>query len=444
MRYFITLFLILSWLPTTWADDPPVVPIPFAIEAFQPEWYTVESEENLKIHLYFFWTKSCPHCRAAKPFIDQLPTVYPWLTLHSYELSEHEENVYLYADIAKSIHERASSVPAFIFCKQMQTGYGSEQDTGVFLKQQLEQCYQQQREILSAATIAKTQTTTPVEVKTEKTTTSLHLPWLGEIDPQQYSLPIYTVVIAGLDAFNPCAFFVLLFLLSLLVHTRKRSRMLLIGGIFVFFSGFIYFLFMAAWLNIFKYIGELKIITVIAGLVALSVAVINIKDFFWFKAGISLSIPEGVKPSLYQRMRGLVQSTKTAQLVLSTITLAIVANAYELLCTAGFPMVYTRILTLNQLSDSTYYFYLVLYNIIYVIPLLVIVLIFTYTLGSRKLAESEGRILKLVSGLMMLGLGGILLFAPELLTNLFAAASVLIAAIGITVLIAFIEKRKGN
>jgi hypothetical protein len=219
--------------------------------------------------------------------------------------------------------------------------------------------------------------------------------------------------------------------------------MLLIGGIFVFFSGFIYFLFMAAWLNIFKYIGELKIITVIAGLIALLVAIINIKDFFWFKAGISLSIPEQAKPSLYQRMRGLVQSTETTQLVLSTITLAIVANAYELLCTAGFPMVYTRILTLNQLSDSTYYFYLVLYNIIYVIPLLVIVLVFTYTLGSRKLAESEGRILKLASGLMMLGLGGILLFAPELLTNLFAAVSVLIAAIGITVLIAFIEKRKG-
>ena len=71
------------------------------------------------------------------------------------------------------------------------------------------------------------------------------------------SLPLFTVIIGALDSFNPCAFFVLLFLLSMLIHARSRKKMFLIGGIFVFFSGFIYFLFMAAWLNVFLVIGRL-------------------------------------------------------------------------------------------------------------------------------------------------------------------------------------------
>jgi len=109
-------------------------------------------------------------------------------------------------------------------------------------------------------------------------------------------------------------------------------------------------------------------------------------------------------------MRALVGGQRLSSLLVGTVALAIVANSYELLCTAGFPMVYTRALTLRQLSTGAYYFYLALYNLIYVIPLLIIVLAFTWTLGSRKLGEREGRLLKLLSGVMMVGLGLLLLF----------------------------------
>jgi hypothetical protein len=216
--------------------------------------------------------------------------------------------------------------------------------------------------------------------------------------------------------------------------------MLLIGGIFIFFSGFIYFLFMVAWLNVFLYLNELQWITLIAGLIAVIVALINIKDFFWFQQGVSLTIPSEAKPDLYQRMRKLVSSTALFPLIISTITLAIIANAYELLCTSGFPMVYTRILTLRELPTSLYYLYLIFYNLVYVIPLLIIVLVFTFTLGTRKLSETEGRGLKLISGLMMLGLGGILLVNPALLTNLIATSSVIGIAIGLAIIIIGLEK----
>jgi hypothetical protein len=246
-----------------------------------------------------------------------------------------------------------------------------------------------------------------------------------------------TLVIAGLDAFNPCAFFVLLFLLSLLVNARSRGRMLLVGGVFVFFSGALYFLFMAAWLNLFLLTGGMPYVTLAAALLALLIAVLNIKDFFSHGQGPSLSIPDQAKPGLFQRMRTLISVERLPALLLGTVVLAIAANSYELLCTAGFPMVYTRILTLNQLSDVDYYLYLLIYNLIYVAPLLLIVLLFVYTMGRYKLSQRQGSLLKLLSGLMMLGLGVVLLVSPALLSNPLSGIVILLSSLAVTAALSF-------
>jgi len=139
-------------------------------------------------------------------------------------------------------------------------------------------------------------------------------------------------------------------------------------------------------------------------------------------------------------MRGIVATGNLGPMLASTVLLAIVANSYELLCTAGFPMVYTRVLTLSQLDTWQYYAWLAVYNVIYVIPLLVIVFVFVKTMGARKLSESEGRILKLVSGFMMLGFGLLLLIAPQLLTNPTASILVLVVAVAVALLAARFAK----
>jgi len=270
----------------------------------------------------------------------------------------------------------------------------------------------------------------------------LSVPVFGTIDAGTLSLPLFTLAIASLDAFNPCAFFVLLFLLSLMVHARSRPRMLLVGGTFVFFSGLVYFLFMAAWLNLFLVVGGAPWVTLIAGLVALTIGVINVKDFFLFRQGPSLSIPDGAKPGLFKRMRGLLGAENLGTMMIGTVTLALAANSYELLCTAGFPMVYTRVLTLNALSGWEYYGWLVAYNLIYVLPLLAIVLLFTFTLGSRKLSERQGRVLKLLSGTMMVGLGLVMLFAPEALNSLWMGAGLLLLAAVVTTAAALLTREK--
>jgi len=370
------------------------------------------------LELNFFWSQNCPHCLEAKPFMTELTKKYSWLQLNSYNLVQHPEHVKRYIKLAKELGVAANSVPAFIFCGQIYTGFQSADSTGKMLEQQLIACYQQK---------------TP-EQKNEYFT----LPLLGKLHYSEFSLPVFTLIIASLDAFNPCAFFVLFFLLSLIVHTRDRLRIALIGGVFVIFSGLMYFLFMAAWLNLFLWTEELDYITAIAGFIAVSIGLINLKDYFFFQQGLSLSIPDSAKSTLFKRMRSITQQGKWPATLAATILLSIVANSYELLCTAGLPMIYTHVLTLNHLSHNVYYAYLALYNVIYILPLLAIVSFFTYHLNGKKISEKEGRLLKLLSGNMMLGLGGILLLTPDLLTNLWISVSVLGSAVLLTVIIHFL------
>ncbi|OGW60391.1 MAG: hypothetical protein A2V83_11955 [Nitrospirae bacterium RBG_16_64_22] len=390
-------------------------------------WQSVDEAGNQFVNLHFFWSKTCPHCKKALPFLDELRRQYPWLVVLSYELSESEENRRTFARMAEALGRDPTPVPTFMLCGRILVGYADEKTSGEFIRRQVMEC---RKAIQEGRPVFRSDGEGPITV-----------PVLGTIDPGRMSLPVFTVVIAGLDTFNPCAFFVLLSLLSLLVHARSRVRMAVIGGIFVFFSAAVYFLFMAAWLNLFLLMGRTNWVTVAAGVVAVAVAGINIKDYFRFKKGVSLSIPDSAKPGLFARMRGLVSAASVPSMVAGTIVLAAAANSYELLCTAGFPMVFTRALTLHNLSASAYYGYLALYNVVYVIPLGVIVLLFTATLGSRKLKENEGRRLKLLSGLMMLGLGTVLLAAPTLLDSVLTALAILAGAVVLTVTAAKVERR---
>jgi len=431
------LFRILIGLLLIWTLSPGV-PALAASPASAEWWLTRTATGQPQVHLYFFWSQTCPHCRHARPFIEALPADYPWLELHSHDITRDMAGGVQYTRMAEALGEAANSVPAFLFCGQMLTGFDRPETTGQQLRQQLEECYRRFIEPAAApeAAPAITPAATPL----------LELPLIGRVDPGALSLPVLTVTLAGLDAFNPCAFFVLLFLLSLLVHARNRRRMLLIGGVFVFFSGLVYFVFMSAWLNIFLLVGELRIITVLAGVLAVVIGALNIKDYFAFQQGPSLSIPDEAKPKLFKRMRGLVGAEHLPTLLMGTVALAIVANSYELLCTAGFPMVYTRALTLHDLSAGGYYLYLTLYNVVYVLPLLVIVLVFVRTLGSRKLQEREGRLLKLLSGTMMAGLGLMLLFYPEGLSDALSSLLVVVGALALTGLTAAAETfhRRGS
>jgi len=394
--------------------------------------------------LHFFWAPNCPHCAAAKPFIETLQRRHPQLQLREYEIWRQRENFELLLGLAERHGGGVVSTPAIVLGDRLWFGFN---DTiGDEIEETVARCLATGCPDLMAAA-AKPATADlpgPETALVPEQLTPVVVPLFGSLDPERHSLPALTLVLGLLDSFNPCAFFVLLFLLSLLVHLRSRRIMLLVGGTFVFFSGLIYFLFMAAWLNLFLLAGRMTLVTTVAGIVALLVATLNIKDFFFFHRGLTLSIPESAKPRLFKRMRHLLTEDRLPSILMGTVVLAVAANSYELLCTAGFPMVYTRALTLHNLERWQYYAWLILYNTVYVVPLFVIVILFTFTLGARKLSEWQGRVLKLVSGMMMLLLGLVLLVNPGLLGNAVAAIAILLLALTAAGLIVLLYRRLGR
>jgi hypothetical protein len=402
----LALFYLLASASPAVADDAP--------------WLGRNAAGEPQIQLYFFWSATCPHCQEARPFVDGMPARLSWVTLHSLEVSGNRDNARLYRNLVAQMGQEAG-VPAFVFCGEMRIGWQSDDTTGVELEAALDAC--RQRAVAGEPLV---QPTAPGG------TERIRLPGLGEVDAAALSLPVLTLLLAGLDAFNPCAFFVLLFLLSMMAHQKSRSRMLAVGGIFVLFSGLMYFAFMAAWLNIFQLLGQLAWVTAAAGAIALLVGAVNIKDFFAFKQGPSLSISDAGRQHIFRRARSILTADRLAPMLAATVLLAVAANFYELLCTAGFPMVYTRLLTLNEPSASARYLYLALYNVIYVLPLAAIVAVFTRSLGTRKLSERQGRLLKLLSGMMMLELGALLLIAPQRTASALTGAALIAIAFAVT------------
>ena len=242
---------------------------------------------------------------------------------------------------------------------------------------------------------------------------AIEVPWFGRISAGRLGMPLFTILIGLVDGFNPCAMWVLLFLLSVLVNLRDRRKILAVAGTFVVISGLAYFMFMAAWLNVFLWVGILRWVQVALAILAIVVGTIHIKDFFALHRGISLSIPESAKPGIYARVRGIVMAESLIGAIFGATILAVLVNMVELLCTAGLPALYSQVLAMRDYPAWKNYAYLGLYILAYMFDDALMVAIVVITLGKRKLQEHEGRWLKLVSGLVVLGLGLVLLLRPE-------------------------------
>lgn len=241
----------------------------------------------------------------------------------------------------------------------------------------------------------------------------MQLPIFGRVAADDLGMPLFTIVVGLVDGFNPCAMWVLLFMLSILVNLKNRIRILAVAGTFVLISGLAYFAFMAAWLNVFMLVGFLREIQIVLAILAILIGAIHIKDFFAFKKGISFSIPDSAKPSIYMRVRKIVNAENLTGAIIGASILAVFVNIVELLCTAGLPALYTEILTLQNYPVWKNYAYLLLYNLAYMFDDGLMVGCVVVTLGKRKMQESHGRWLKLLSGTAIVVLGVVMLFRPE-------------------------------
>jgi len=358
--------------------------LPMAGEGAQPA-----APESMQGTLIVFVRDGCPHCAAAKTYLAGLAREQPDLRIVYRPVDRDPAAREALRELFRKENLGPPGVPTFVWDGKALVGFHSAETTG--------------RDLLALIGPARQQ---PPKDQVE---TRL----FGKLSASALGLPLFTLALGLLDGFNPCATWVLLFLLSLLVRLQDRRRMALVAGTFVLVSGAVYYAFMAAWLNIFLVVGMSDALRWTLGGVALVIGGINVKDFFALGAGPSLSIPAAAKPGLYARVRTVLRAEALPASLFAVAALAVVVNFIELLCTAGFPAIYTAVLTQQQLSPAAHYAYLGLYIVGYIADDTLMVAAAVIALGSHKLTERAGQWLKLLSGVVMLALGVVMLVRPE-------------------------------
>jgi glutaredoxin len=357
-----------------------------------------------------FVQQGCPHCADAKTFLATLQKEQPTLNIVLHDINQEPSSLQQLQQLAQDQGMKSIRVPAFQVAGQLIVGYSKQANTDQLIRNAL-------NKIRAPATQDSSGSCAIAESLSCEAPTDTPMPSIDffghSLSLDQIGLPLFTLAIGLLDGFNPCSIWVLVLMISLLASMNDRVRMVAVAGTFVAVEGLVYFIFMAAWLNLFLLIGLSRISEIVIASIAILAGIINLKDFRFYGLGVSLKIPETAKPGIYARIRRIIQSRNLFAAIIGAIVLAVLVQIVEFMCTSGFPALYTRILTMKQLDTLSYYGYLLLYNLAYMFDDIIILAIGVITLSQRRLQEKEGRWLKLISGLAMLGIGTYLLFKPS-------------------------------
>lgn len=360
--------------------------------------FILAQQESVEIN--FFYSATCHYCKDAKEFLKTLKEKYPEIVINEYEIISNRENQVL----LKEFYERYQVpkgwwglVPVTFTPDKYFVGFDEQ------VAQDLENCLE---ECLGGE---------------KPSSQKIKIPIFGEIDASKMSLPLLAVTLGALDGFNPCAMWVLLFLITLLINVRSKKRMWLIGGTFLLASGIVYYLILTAWLNLFLAISYVNLTRILIGVFALGVGVWQIRNFINYRPGVcevtdgKRGFQEKIRNGLKNHAKKLVLSPLNLGILGGIIALALGVNLIEFFCSAGLPAVFTRILTLNQVSGLNYHFYLLIYTFVFMLDDLIIFSLAVFALSKMAFTEKYNYWATLIGGILILILGLLLIFKPELL-----------------------------
>jgi len=401
-------------------------------------------QEMEPVVLYFFWGEGCPHCAAAEPFLVELEQRYPSLTVRAYEVWNHEANRALFARIAARHGVEPTAVPAFFVGDRHWVGY-AEAISAPEIERAVQECV---REACPDADSGRGASAEFSPARPAPSASSppaagrLTVPWLGSVDLGAQSLLLSTALIAFVDGINPCSLWVLSMLLALTLHTGSRRRVLGIGLVFLSTTSLVYMLFIVGLFNLFALLEWIPWIQGLVASVALLLAVVNLKEYFLYGQGVSLTIPSRQKPGLYRNLRRVLAAGQSLPaLVGATLVLAAGASLVEFSCTAGFPLLWTNLLATQGVTPATFWPLLALYMVIYQLDELAIFVGTLAGLRASRLSETQGRILKLAGGMWMLILATVMLVDPTWMNSLAATVWIFALAIAGTLLTLWVHRR---
>ncbi|NTW22542.1 hypothetical protein HGA34_03300 [Candidatus Falkowbacteria bacterium] len=360
------------------------------------------------VNVYFFYGDGCPHCAKEEKFLDYLEKTDSTLKIYRYEIWKNKDNQALLAKVAKQLDLNFGGVPVTIIGSKAVVGFDETETTGVKISSLIKEVSvgPQIDVVGKLLDNASANDEDPVKVDDNNGAQESKIQgFFGEIDIKKLSLPVLTAVIGLLDSLNPCAMWVLLFLLSLLLVGGDRNRMLVLGGGFVTASALTYFLFLSAWLNVYQLIGLLGWLKVAIIAVAIIAGAYNLREYWRNRKG-GCEIKDAPKrQAIMQRLRQVAQHNSLLIAFVGVVSLASVINLIELLCSAGLPAVYVPVLTQAGLPQWQYYSYLLLYVFFYVLPQLVVFLIAFFSMRLTAISSRVTKWSNLFGGIIMILLG---------------------------------------
>lgn len=368
-----------------------------------------------KVKLYLFHNYDCPHCAEEQVYLEELEKEYDNLEIVKYELKKSEENRELFLNFTESMDWENQGVPFTVISGTHFIGYND--DIGTKIRCAINYYSENEHRDLVGEFLGEVEVREDLIDNFDPNSCKFKVPIIGEINPKNISLPLISIVIGLVDGFNPCAMWVLLFLISLMIGMKNRKRMWCLGLAFLFSSSAVYFAFMRTWVNISSFFDS-SIVEVLVGIVALLGGSINLYSFYKdMKAknvGCNVTNNEK-KKKIMQRAKAVITENSFILALIGVILLAISVNIIELACSAGLPILFAQILAMNDLSSAQSLFYNILYIIFFLLDDIIVFVIAMTTLKLTGVSNKYNKYAHLVGGIIMLLIGILLIVNPSIL-----------------------------
>lgn len=378
------------------------------------------SEKNL-VNIYLFHSYTCKHCKEEIKLLDELEKEYDNIKVYKYEVNENG-NGELLKNISEIMGSKVTGTPYTIIGNKVFSGYDYENSKGRFkgaIEYYSKYGYEDKvGEYISSIPLPSYEVKdTDLDVDeyiNDYISYKVKLPLIGEVKLKNLTLPLVTVVIGLADGFNPCAMWVLLFLISMLIGMKDKKRMWILGSTFLLTSALIYLIFMMSWLNLANLLISVVWVRVIIAVVSLVGGIINLRGYIKHRKVSGCDVVDDKKRNkIITRIKKFTTEKNFWLAILGVIVLAISVNVVELACSAGLPVMFIEILSLNNLTAIEEIIYIVLYMLFFLLDDFVIFVIAMTTLSLTGVSSKYGNLSKLIGGILMLLIGLLLMFKPE-------------------------------
>lgn len=375
---------------------------------------------RLEVHIYS--EPGCPYCQRAKSFLRDQTRKLQWLRVIDHDIQSDALALSQFEALNKRLGVKQPGVPLILVGARPFIGFDAPETTGAQIMEAARQCigvpcrdlYEEVNASLSQPQyVPPASDTQSSPVTRPSLPAQIDLPVIGEINTRALSLPVLTVLLAAVDGFNPCAMWVLVFLIGLLLGMENKVRMWILGGTFLLTSALVYFLFLSAWLNIFLLLGALLWIRLAVGGIALVGGAYYLREFALNPDAVCKVTNSGERRTIMDALKRTVQEEHFWLALAGIVVLAAAVNLIELLCSAGLPAVFTNVLSLSDLPTWQYYAYLLLYISVFLADDAIIFITAMVTLQATGLTASYSRYSHLIGGTAMVIIGILLIFRPD-------------------------------